>query len=166
MRGLFYVYNIIVNIFNKKVEVLPMKALEIAYYLIALAGEKGFSMTNLKLQKMLYFIQREEIKNGRVAFEDRIEAWQYGPVIPKVYYRFAGYGPVSIILDINSRDIKIQNDTKISVDKIFDEYIEQNVWNMVDETHTPGNAWDIASSRGYKAEITVDDIRREIGVLN
>ncbi len=143
-----------------------MKALEIAYYLIALAGEKGFSMTNLKLQKMLYFIQREEIKNGRVAFEDRIEAWQYGPVIPKVYYRFAGYGPVSIILDINSRDIKIQNDTKISVDKIFDEYIEQNVWNMVDETHTPGNAWDIASSRGYKAEITVDDIRREIGVLN
>lgn len=143
-----------------------MKALKIAYYLIALAGEKGFSMTNLKLQKMLYFIQREEIKNGRVAFEDRIEAWQYGPVIPNVYYRFAGYGPVSIIFDINSRDIEIQNDTKISADKIFDEYIEQNVWNMVDETHTPGNAWDIASSRGYKAEITVDDIRREIGVLN
>ncbi len=143
-----------------------MKAVEIAYYLIALAREKGFSITNLKLQKMLYFIQREEIRNGRVAFEDRIEAWQYRPVIPNVYYRFAGYGPISIVLDINSRDIIMQEDTKISVDKIFEEYIGQNVWNMVDETHIKGNAWVIAFDRGYKSEIRVDDIRREIGALN
>ena len=110
MKGLI---DIIKNIFRKKMEVKPMKAVEIAYYLIALAREKGFSITNLKLQKMLYFIQREEIRNGRVAFEDRIEAWQYRPVIPNVYYRFAGYGPISIVLDINSRDIIMQEDTKI-----------------------------------------------------
>ena len=37
---------------------------------------------------------------------------------------------------------------------------------MVDETHIKGNAWVIAFDRGYKSEIRVDDIRREIGALN
>lgn len=139
-----------------------MKALEIAYYLIALANEKGFKMNSLKLQKMLYLIQKEEIKNKRVAFEDKIEAWQYGPVVPEVYFRFAGYGPVPIILSISLNEIEIPENTKISVDKIFNEYIGQNVWEMESETNTPGNAWDKAYKRGYKAEITVNDIKNDI----
>lgn len=49
------------------------------------------SMTNLKLQKLLYFIQASSlIYLGEPAFVDKIEAWQYGPVVPNAYneYRF------------------------------------------------------------------------------
>lgn len=49
------------------------------------------TMSNLKLQKLLYFIQASSlIYLGEPAFVDKIEAWQYGPVVPSAYdeYRF------------------------------------------------------------------------------
>lgn len=141
-----------------------MKVLDIAYYLIALSNENNFKITNLKLQKMLYFIQREEIKQGRIAFDDKIEAWQYGPVIPEVYFRFAGYGSIPIILDIKSDTITIPKNLKKTILNIFNENIHKNVWNMVDETHVVGNAWDMAYKRGYKQKITIQDIQKELGV--
>ena len=41
-------------------------------------------------------MQRDEI-----AFSDNIEAWQFGPVVPNVYYHYVGFGamPISIIND-------------------------------------------------------------------
>lgn len=137
------------------------RALDIAYFLIELSQERG--ITNLKLQKMLYCIQREAIRNlNRKAFNDRIEAWQYGPIIPNIYYEFASYGSSPIMnLDINRNEIE-DFEIRNIIQEVFNQNIDISVWDMVDETHTHGNAWDSAFKRGYREVITIHDILNEV----
>ena len=62
-------------------------ALNVANYLYS----KGFT-DKIKIQKLLYisfgfysYFQKENL------FDDKIEAWQYGPVIPNVYHNFKNW---------------------------------------------------------------------------
>ena len=63
-------------------------ALDIARYIIKYCKDNGYSISNLKLQKLLYFVQAQFLVtyNGRPAFEEKIEAWDFGPVVPEVYH--------------------------------------------------------------------------------
>ena len=59
-------------------------ALAVAKYILSLRP-----MTNLRLQKTLYFIQVAFLlTRERGIFDDEIEAWQYGPVVPSVYNEY------------------------------------------------------------------------------
>src|SRR4051794_29210853 len=60
-----------------------------AEYLVALSQDAGDPVTNLKLQKLLYYAQGWYLAlNNDPLFNDRIEAWPHGPVVPRVYGRF------------------------------------------------------------------------------
>ncbi len=68
----------------------------IADYFITLANEETIGegnasekITHLKLQKILYFAQSAflSIQKGPL-FDEKIEAWKYGPVIPDIYKIF------------------------------------------------------------------------------
>ena len=49
-------------------------------------------ITNLKLQKILYFAQAAHLALcDKPLFEDEIQAWKYGPVVPSVYNIFKQY---------------------------------------------------------------------------
>lgn len=68
-------------------------ALDTACKVVNYANEKGWSMSNLKLQKVLYFVQGYYLQMVRKPFfEEEIEAWPYGPVVPNVYEQFQKYG--------------------------------------------------------------------------
>lgn len=52
----------------------------------------GDLMSNMKLQKMLYYQQGFHLAMfGEPLFEDEIEAWMYGPVVPSVYENYKKY---------------------------------------------------------------------------
>ena len=56
-------------------------------------AEGGDLMSNMKLQKMLYYQQGFHLAMfGTPLFDDEIEAWMYGPVIPSVYETYKSYG--------------------------------------------------------------------------
>ena len=70
---------------------MAYKALDIAYKLLASAKNTagGELMSNLKLQKMLYYEQGFHLaKFNTPLFDEEIEAWMYGPVVPAVYNHF------------------------------------------------------------------------------
>jgi uncharacterized phage-associated protein len=53
----------------------------------------GHPITNLKLQKLLYYAQAWHLAfYGRPLFGERIEAWVHGPVVPPVFGDFKHYG--------------------------------------------------------------------------
>lgn len=54
----------------------------------------GEYITNLKLQKLLYYMQGFHLAyfDGEPLFDDEIEAWMYGPVVPSVYCEFSPFG--------------------------------------------------------------------------
>ena len=59
--------------------------LDVSRYIINYCNENYYLISNLKLQKILYFVQAFflEAKNEE-CFREEIEAWDFGPVIPEV----------------------------------------------------------------------------------
>jgi uncharacterized phage-associated protein len=63
------------------------------YFLASVDEETGDSISNLKLQKLVYYAQGLYLALYDVPlFDERIEAWTHGPVIPELYYRYKAYG--------------------------------------------------------------------------
>ena len=53
------------------------------YFLSKIDEDAGDVITNLKLQKLVYYAQGFSLALcGRPLFAERIEAWQHGPVCP------------------------------------------------------------------------------------
>ena len=87
---------------------MTYKALDIAYKLIYTAQEDepngGERLTNLKLQKLLYYQQGYHLAVfGTPLFDEQVEAWMYGPVVPCVYDEFSNSG--SNVLPITTSNV-------------------------------------------------------------
>ena len=53
------------------------------------SAEKGMSVSNLMLQKLLYYAHAWNlVLNAGPLFREPIEAWVHGPVVPSVFRRF------------------------------------------------------------------------------
>ena len=54
-------------------------------------------VSNLKLQKILYYVQAQFLLNyEKPCFQESIEAWDIGPVVPVAYRKYTKYGGASI----------------------------------------------------------------------
>ncbi|MCL1993468.1 MAG: DUF4065 domain-containing protein [Spirochaetes bacterium] len=54
-------------------------------------------VTAMKIQKMLYFLYRDYLKETGVSlFSERFSAWKYGPVLESVYHTYKRFGANSI----------------------------------------------------------------------
>src|SRR5580693_2299753 len=71
----------------------PYPALTIAKWFIAWAEAEDEELSNLKLQKLLYYAQGHYLaESGRSLFTDQLQAWSHGPVVPQVYYEYKDNG--------------------------------------------------------------------------
>ena len=115
-------------------------AIDIAKYAITYCMTMGTPISNLQLQKILYYLQVYYLKKGYSLFREEIYAWQHGPVVPEVYYMFCGYG-ASKIQNVYSVDV-MAGDTAY-IDPIIERLRMIDPWKLVDMTHRPGQPWDM-----------------------
>jgi uncharacterized phage-associated protein len=88
----------------------PYTVDQVADALIHLSRERGIEITNLKLQKLLYYAQAWYLVNtDEPLFDADFEAWVHGPVVPRVFRRFKEYrwNPITEIVD-PPRDIPLK----------------------------------------------------------
>ncbi|WP_373845414.1 Panacea domain-containing protein [Clostridium sp.] len=111
------------------------RAIDIAKYIINRCIDIGRPISNLQLQKILYYVQGEFMKknDGETLFQDNIEAWQYGPVVRDVYYAFNNYSSSNII----TRQDRIELDecVKDIINPVIDSKSKLSAWDLVKETH-------------------------------
>ena len=71
-----------------------MPAHDVAKYFVSLVDEEaGDSISNLKLQKLLYYAQGAHLAlRDEPLFGEPIEAWTHGPVVPSVYRQYKQHG--------------------------------------------------------------------------
>ena len=63
--------------------------LDISKYCIFMYWKNGTTITNLKLQKILYYIQGYTLKKcNEIAFPEAVYRWPYGPVVPESYFEY------------------------------------------------------------------------------
>lgn len=132
-----------------------------ADFFISLANrsEEDF-MTNLKLNKLLYFAQGYHfVKTGRKLFENDIEAWQYGPVVSEVYHRYkvCGRNPITGVDDNYSQEKFDDAEFETLLD-VAREYGKYSASYLVELTHKKGGVWDRFYNEGCNNVIPVEDI--------
>lgn len=135
-------------------------ALNISKYIVSKCIKDGEPISNLQLQKILYYIQREFLKkNDDIAFDDVIEAWQFGPVVPDIYYHYCGYGAMPITSPVES--CKLPKKYTSIIDPIVEEKRKLEPWTLVNETHKKGHAWDktYKNGKGNKMPIKIELIK-------
>lgn len=134
-----------------------MKSIDVANYLIERWGQ-DYPVTNLKLNKMVYYAQVESIAmTGEPLFDDCIEAWQYGPVEPAVYHAFCSHGR-SRITEPTER-VQIEPEAAQIIDSAANKFGSLSAFDIVSLSHRPDGAWAKVYTPDYDAEITVDVIK-------
>lgn len=112
------------------------KVLVIADHIIERCNEMRSPISNLKLQKILYFVQAEFLVTiGEVCFRETIEAWDFGPVVPIVYQRYKVYGSANIPYYQSRIRYRIQPDDLEILDGIIDECAGYSASMLVEITH-------------------------------
>lgn len=122
-------------------------ARQIASYFIKKSDENTENdLTNLKLQKILYYAQAEHIRKYSIPlFSDVIEAWAYGPVINDIYQWLKGCGAYSISsFDIDVDSGGIGKETTKFLDEIWEKYSKYSPFYLVNKTHDPSDPWEAA----------------------
>lgn len=92
------------------------------YFLSLVREDEGDLMTNLKLQKLLYYAQGFHLAMyGKPLFDKKIEAWIYGPVVPYVFKKYKEYGNNAIPSNRDGVD-GIDDETKALLDEVYTVY--------------------------------------------
>lgn len=115
-------------------------AIEIAKYVITYCMLMNTLVSNLQLQKILYYLQVYYLKQGYSLFREEIYAWQHGPVVPEVYYMFSGYGASKIQ---NVYNTGIDPKDTMNIDPIVEKLRQIDPWKLVRMTHRAGQPWDM-----------------------
>lgn len=137
-----------------------MLSTDVAALIVSRQDERR-PVTNLSLNKLVYFAQVESLKvYGAPLFSDRIEAWEYGPVEPAVYHAFKCFGrnPVSISTEQKLAADQLPDRAKVIVDAVVGKFGNLPAFDLVNITHREGGAWKKKYVAGRDAEITVEDI--------
>jgi len=120
-------------------EVEKMDVKELAIGIISYCNNNNIKISNLKLQKILYYIQGYAIKETHEpAFDAEIHNWQYGPVVEEVYFEYNQFRGEDIVLkDYDRRDgfFKRKNAINDIVLKVLNNCKNKSAFELVEMTH-------------------------------
>lgn len=125
---------------------MAVSALAVANALIRMARQEGRPLTNMQVQKHVFLAQGFCLGLlGRPIYYNDTHAWQWGPVVAKLYKALQKYGSGVVSDEIPTED---------ELDESSDEYsILRGVWNaykgysggqLSELTHREGTPWSKA----------------------
>jgi uncharacterized phage-associated protein len=107
-------------------------ALDVAAYIVE--RFEPDRVESLKLQKSLYFCQKQYLSKHRAPlFEDSIEAWVHGPVVPNVYKNHRK--KIFVTKELFGDSEKLNPQQKEIVENILDQYKNKTGWYLREESH-------------------------------
>jgi uncharacterized phage-associated protein len=109
-------------------------AQKVADYIISFFYEYGDAITNLKLQKLMYYAQAWHLAIfDKPLFEGDFEAWVHGPVHMETYQRFKGYRWDPITENIEKP--KLPKETVDFLNEVLDVYGSFSAYQLELLTH-------------------------------
>lgn len=138
-----------------------MSMKELAQHIIAVAHENKLSISNLQLQKVMYFaiqemLKQDEKKFAKVEYDEPFLVWRYGPVEKNIYEKYSIYGADPI----TDKPNPIDKYSKISwLNEFIKSKLEISVFDMVKQTHLE-KFW---KDNSQKIDGWVSDIEYKLG---
>lgn len=126
----------------------------LANILLNEADHQKIDITNIALQKLLYFCHGIYLmKTGTSLISGYFEAWQYGPVHPVVDRSFRSAGSDPIRFRAKRRDISTGVEHEIPepsdadvhrlIRQILSSYGQMSAGRLVEVSHARGAPWDV-----------------------
>ena len=108
----------------------------VANYIIEYCNKKNIPISNLKLQKLLYFVQASFLVNKNMpCFEDDFVAWDFGPVVPAIYHKYKSYGSSNIYSYYDMPYDYFKHSDALLIDEMLDSCAKYSAAQLVDITH-------------------------------
>lgn len=137
----------------------PLDARGVANLILDQAGRDEIELTNLALQKLLYFAHALFLMRHKLPLvSGYFEAWKYGPVHPIVYRSFKEAGGQPIKCRATRQDplsgkiseINIQDDLEIRqhIREVMRSYGRLTPGQLVDISHARGAPWHVVVEKG------------------
>ncbi|MCD5090486.1 DUF4065 domain-containing protein [Enterococcus hirae] len=135
-----------------------LKVMDVADFILKNRIDSGRPITNLELQKYLYFVNAKFLcESGKPLFEEPIEKWKFGPVVSEVYHEYKNNKGNKIMelsehetINFNEDGIKIENncfdeksipdEIKNSIRDSIENLSNYTSYELVEETHKH-NEW-------------------------
>lgn len=113
----------------------PYSALDVAKFILAgVDRDAGDSITHLKLQKLLYYVQAWSIAlRERPLFDEDMRAWAHGPVAESVFHEYKGYGFEAIPVPTDVPELA--PDDIAHIEEVVDVYGEHSAKALERMTH-------------------------------
>ena len=115
---------------------------QIANEFIRLARAKGRGMPIMTLMKLTYLAHAWTLAvTHRPLLTDSVEAWEYGTVIPDLYFEFKEQG-VHDLEEIPMEEKPLDPDEKSIISQIYEHYKNKNALQLTRMIDAPGSPWD------------------------
>lgn len=124
----------------------PVTPSDVAKYFLYRATLDGELISPLKMQKLVYYgYAWTLVKNRKKLFEEQIEAWPNGPVIPSLYRELkkyesspipARYLGISDKKGIEKLENKFPEDIRQTLDKVYEKYVTKTAFELVVLVHS------------------------------
>ncbi|MDE0070747.1 MAG: DUF4065 domain-containing protein [Caldilineaceae bacterium] len=136
----------------------------IANKLILMGLEDGNPLTPLQIIKLTYLCQAWMLGMfGEPMFEDEVEAWDYGPVIPEVYHGVKHFVNKPVIETMRARPTGLNDKEAHILNEVYRVYGSWSGGALSRHTHKPETPWYITKQEnpsGRSVEIPVERIRK------
>jgi uncharacterized phage-associated protein len=134
----------------------PATARQVADFVLGEANLVGEFISNLKLQKLLYYAQAWYLANyKKPLFEEDFEAWVHGPVIPELYHEYKAFSFKPIIkedLDIKTLEKDLGEETSSYLRECLQAYLPFGAYDLEMMSHNE-EPWIIARGQCSPEEI-------------
>ena len=141
----------------------------VANFFLSKAKEENTHLTQLKLMKISYFAYGWVLATlHKKLFEEEIEAWRFGPVIPSLYHEFKHYKYNAINAFSTSFDFENGKETipqidksdksSVILEKVWDIYKHLSAESLVNKTHEKDTPWAKYYTPGEYGTVIPDDI--------
>lgn len=107
------------------------------YFLCLTDSDVGDLISNLKLQKLVYYAQGFHLAMyDKVLFDEPIVAWEHGPVVEELYHDYKQYGNQAI-LQPDAFDESIFTEEQLTLLKeVYEVYGQFSAWKLRNMTHS------------------------------
>jgi uncharacterized phage-associated protein len=127
----------------------------VANFVLDFCEARGRGITNLSLQKIVYFCHVWSlIELRRPLLRHQFEAWQYGPVLQYLYREFRAFESEPITVRATRIDpgtgekhvvsYSFDEETEALLTEVVDFYSRLSAGELVKLSHVKGGPWDTA----------------------
>jgi uncharacterized phage-associated protein len=134
----------------------------VANAFIQLAKDERNVLTNMQVQKLVFLAQGYCLALlDRSLYESSIHAWQFGPVVPKLYNSLQRYGSGNVDSPIEGQDeIATESDEYKIIKAVWHAYGKRSGPWLSSLTHRPGSPWSITWAKTSFGIIPPDEIKQ------